>query len=84
MHALRGLPNVIDIRSIGLVAGIELASIPGKAGARAYDVFVRAFKKGLLTRTTGDIIALSPPLIIEKAQIAEIANKLSEAIKEAA
>ena len=84
MHALRGLPNVIDIRSMGLVAGIELASIPGKAGARAYDVFVRAFKKGLLTRTTGDIIALSPPLIIEKAQIAEIANKLSEAIKEAA
>ncbi len=84
MHALRGLPNVIDIRSMGVVAGIELASIPGKAGARAYDVFVRAFKKGLLTRTTGDIIALSPPLIIEKAQIAEIANKLSEAIKEAA
>ena len=84
MHALRGLPNVIDIRSMGLVAGIELGSIPGKAGARAYDVFVRAFKKGLLTRTTGDIIALSPPLIIEKAQIAEIANKLSEAIKEAA
>ncbi|MEO5762290.1 MAG: aspartate aminotransferase family protein [Vicinamibacteria bacterium] len=84
MHALRDLPNVIDIRNMGLVAGIELASIPGKVGARAYDVFVRAFKKGLLTRTTGDIIALSPPLIIEKAQIAEIANKLSEAIKEAA
>ncbi|MEO8362056.1 MAG: aspartate aminotransferase family protein [Vicinamibacteria bacterium] len=84
MHALRGLPNVIDIRNMGLVAGIELSSIPGKIGARAYAVFVRAFKKGLLTRTTGDIIALSPPLIIEKAQIAEMATKLSEAIKEAA
>ncbi len=84
MHALRGLPNVIDIRNMGLVAGIELASIPGKVGARAFDVFVRAFKKGLLIRTSGDIIALSPPLIVEKAQIAEIANKLSEAIKEAA
>ena len=84
MHSLKGLPNVIDIRNLGLVAGIELASIPGKVGARAYDVFVRAFKKGLLIRTTADIIALSPPLIIEKEQIAEIATKLSEAIKEAA
>jgi beta-alanine--pyruvate transaminase len=84
VHSLRGIPNVIDIRNLGLVAGVELSSIPGRAGARAYDVFVRAFKKGLLIRTTGDIIALSPPLIIEKAQIAEIANKLSEAIREAA
>ena len=84
MHSLRALPNVIDIRNMGLVAGIELSSIPGKVGARAYDVFVRAFKKGLLIRTTADIIALSPPLIIEKAQVSEIANKLSEAIKEAA
>jgi beta-alanine--pyruvate transaminase len=84
MHSLRGLPNVIDIRNMGLVAGVELSSIAGKVGARAYDVFVRAFKKGLLIRTTGDIIALSPPLIIEKEQIAEIANKLSESIREAA
>jgi len=84
MHALKGLPHIIDIRNLGLVAGIELASIPGKVGARAYDVFVRAFKKGLLIRTTADIIALSPPLIVEKEQIGEIANKLSEAIKEAA
>ena len=84
MHSLRSAPNVIDIRNLGLVAGIELSSIPGKVGARAYDVFVRAFHKGLLIRTTADIIALSPPLIIEKAQIGEIADKLSEAIKEAA
>ncbi len=84
MHSLRSVSNVIDIRNMGLVAGIELSSIPGKVGARAYDVFVRAFRKGLLIRTTADIIALSPPLIIEKAQITEIANKLSESIKEAA
>ncbi len=84
MHSLRSVTNVIDIRNLGLVAGIELSSIPGKVGARAYDVFVRAFKKGLLIRTAGDVIALSPPLIIEKAHIAEIASKLSEAIKEAA
>jgi beta-alanine--pyruvate transaminase len=84
MHSLRGAPNVIDIRNLGLVAGIEFASIPGKPGARAYDIFVRAFRKGLLIRTTGDIVALSPPLIIEKEQISEIANKLSEAIAEVA
>ena len=84
VHGLRGLPNVIDIRNLGLVAGIELESIPGKVGARAYDVFIRAFKKGLLLRTTGDIIALSPPLIIEREHMAEIANKLSDAIREAA
>ena len=84
LHGLQGLPNVIDIRNLGLVAGVELASIPGKVGARAYDVFLRAFKSGLLVRTTGDIVALSPPLIIEKAQIGEIANKLSDAIKSAA
>ena len=84
MHSLRSLSNVIDIRNMGLVAGIELSSIPGKVGARAYDVFVRAFQKGLLIRTTGDIIALSPPLIVEKEHIAEMATKLSEAIREAA
>ena len=84
MHSLRGVPNVIDIRNMGLVAGIELASIPGKVGARAYDVFVRAFRKGLLIRTTGDIIVFFLLLIIEKAYIAEMANKLSEAIREAA
>ena len=84
LHGLKGLRNVIDIRNLGLVAGIELASIPTKVGARAFDVFLRAFKSGLLVRTTGDIIALSPPLIIEKRQIDEIANKLAEAIKQAA
>ena len=52
--------------------------------ARAYDIFVRAFHKGLLVRTAGDVIALSPPLIVEKAHIAEIAQILTEAIKEAA
>ena len=84
LHSLKGLPNVIDIRNLGLVGGVELESIPGRVGARAYDVFIRAFKSGLLIRTTGDTIALSPPLIIEKAQIDEIASKLSDAIKEAA
>ena len=73
MHAA---PHVIDIRTIGLIAGIELASRDGQLGARAYEAFVKAFEKGLLIRVTGDIIALSPPLILEGAQIDEIASTL--------
>ncbi|WEZ82703.1 aspartate aminotransferase family protein [Rhizobium sp. 32-5/1] len=84
MHALKGLPNVIDIRTIGLIAGIELSSREGAIGARAYDVFVDCFEKGLLIRVTGDIIAFSPPLIIEKSQIGEIVSMLGDALKCAA
>jgi beta-alanine--pyruvate transaminase len=80
-HALKGLPNVIDIRNLGLVAAVELAPRPGRPMTRAYDVFVRCFEKGLLIRTTGDIIALSPPLIIERHQIDQLFEILSEAIK---
>jgi beta-alanine--pyruvate transaminase len=69
VHALRGLPHVIDLRNIGLMAGIEFEPRPGKPGTRAYDAFVKAFEQGLLIRTTGDIIALSPPLTVEKSEI---------------
>ena len=81
VHSLRGLPHVIDIRNLGLVAGIELESIPGKPSARAFDCFVRCFEQGVLIRTTGDIIALSPPLIIEKRQIDELIGKLAEVLR---
>ncbi|NTS33742.1 aspartate aminotransferase family protein [Phyllobacterium sp. BT25] len=84
MHSLNGLPNVIDIRTIGLVAGIELAPRADAAGARGYDVFVDCFNKGLLVRVTGDTIALSPPLIVEKEQIDTMASMLGDAIKRAA
>ena len=82
VHSLKGLPHVIDIRNIGLVAGIELAAIPGKPGARGFDCFLRCYEKGLLTRNTGDIIALSPPLIIEKHQIDQIIEMLTDILKE--
>ncbi len=72
VHSLKGLPNVIDIRSLGLVGGIELAPRPGEPGRRAYDAFVAAFEEGALIRVTGDIIALSPPLIINEAQIEQM------------
>jgi beta-alanine--pyruvate transaminase len=80
-HALRGLPHVIDIRSIGMMAGIELAPLPGKIGTRAFAAFQQAFEQGLLIRVTGDTIALSPPLIIEKKHIDELFGKLAEILK---
>jgi len=69
VHSLKGLPNVIDLRNIGLIAGIELAPRPGAPTARAFEAFLKAYEAGLLIRTTGDTIALSPPLIIEKSHI---------------
>ena len=82
LHSLKDLPHVIDIRNIGLIGAIELESIPGEPTKRAFSAFIKAFEKGLLIRTTGDIIALSPPLIIEKAQIDEIFDTLSGILKE--
>ena len=64
----KDLPNVIDIRNFGLIGAIELSPRDGKPGARAYDVFTKCFHdKDLLIRTTGDVIALSPPLILEQS-----------------
>ena len=80
-HELRGLPHVVDIRSYGLILGLELAAIPGKAGTRGFEVFTRCFERGVLVRQTGDIIALSPPLIIEKAQIDQIFATLAEVLR---
>jgi beta-alanine--pyruvate transaminase len=75
-HSLRGLPHVIDVRNIGLVAGIELEPIANQPTARAFNAFLRCFEKNLLIRTTGETIALSPPLIIDKAQIDQIFGTL--------
>jgi beta-alanine--pyruvate transaminase len=80
-HSLRGLPHIVDIRTIGMIVGIELASIPGKVGARATEAFQRAFDDGILIRVTGDIIALSPPLVIEKKHIDELFGKLAAILK---
>src|SRR5579883_1812966 len=83
-HALRGLPNVIDIRTIGLVAGIELEPRADAPGARAYDVFLDCFAQGVLIRTTGDTVALSPPLIVDRAQIDQIFDLLGRALRRVA
>jgi beta-alanine--pyruvate transaminase len=84
VHALRGLPHVIDIRNYGLVAGIELEPIAGSQTARAFGIFLKCFERGLLIRTTGDTIALSPSLIIENAHLDELFGVLSQALREAA
>ncbi len=81
MHSLRGLANVIDIRNAGLIAGIELSPRAGKPTDRAVRVFQRCFDAGLLIRTTGDIIALSPPLIVETAHVDRIVETLGDAIR---
>jgi beta-alanine--pyruvate transaminase len=80
-HAMRSLPGVIDVRNIGLIAGIELEPRAGKAGARAMEVFRWCFDNGLLARVTGDIVALSPPLIIEKPHVDRIFGTLSDALR---
>jgi len=80
VHSLKGLPAVIDLRNYGLIAGIELEPIPGKPTARAFEVFQRCFERGILVRTTGDIIALSPPLIIERGQVDELFGTLAEVL----
>ncbi len=83
VHSLRGLPSVIDIRNYGLVAGIELDPVAGSPGARAFGIFLKCFERGLLIRTTGDIVALSPALVIEPKHIDEMIGILSQALKEA-
>jgi beta-alanine--pyruvate transaminase len=81
VHSLRESPYVIDIRNIGLVGGIELESIPGSPGKRAFDIFRECFQRGVLIRTTGDIIALSPPLIVEESHIDQAISTIADVLK---
>jgi beta-alanine--pyruvate transaminase len=84
VHSLRGEPHVIDVRNFGLVAGIELAPLPGQPTKRAFDIFLDCWQQGMLMRTTGDILALSPPLIVEPGQIDQIVETLRRAIRRVA
>jgi beta-alanine--pyruvate transaminase len=80
LHGLKGLPNVVDIRNVGLVGAIELAPRAGEPGKRAFEAFLAAYQRGLLIRVTGEIIALSPPLTIQKPEIGAIADHLRTVI----
>jgi beta-alanine--pyruvate transaminase len=81
LHSLRDCPNVIDIRNLGLIGAIELKPIDGEPTKRAFNAFLEAYNDGLLIRTTGDIIALSPPLIITTEQIDELFDKLRKVLE---
>jgi beta-alanine--pyruvate transaminase len=84
LHSLRDEPNVIDVRNIGLVGGIELKPLDGQPAKRAFNIFLDCWEQGLLIRTTGDTIALSPPLIIESNHIERIIDTLRGALRRAA
>jgi len=81
LHSLKGLPHVLDIRNLGLIGAVELEPIAGSPTKRAFSAFVKAFEQGILIRTTGDIIAMSPPLIVEKTHIDTLIGKLAEILK---
>jgi beta-alanine--pyruvate transaminase len=79
---LRDLPNVLDIRTLGLTAGIDLAARPDAPGRRAYDAMVNAFhEENLVIRVTGDTIALTPPLIVGESEIADMFERVARVIK---
>ena len=80
LHSLKGTRNVIDIRNMGLIGAVELEPIAGQPTKRAFSAFLKAYEKGILIRTTGDIIAMSPPLIISKAEIDRLIGTLKEVL----
>jgi beta-alanine--pyruvate transaminase len=81
LHSLKGEPHVIDVRNIGLVGAIELEPIAGQPTKRAFSAFLKCFEDGYLIRTTGDIIAMSPPLIVTEAQIGELIDGVRTALR---
>ena len=81
VHSLRGLPHVIDIRDIGLIGAIEFEPFPDEPGRRAHARFVEAFNRGILVRATGEVIALAPPLIIDKSEIDQLIGTLADVLK---
>ena len=81
VHSLKGLPHVIDIRNLGLIAGVELEPIAGEPTKRAFAAFLDAYENNVMIRTTGDIIAMSPPLIIEKSHIDTLIGTVADVLK---
>ena len=81
LHSLKGEPNVIDVRNIGLIGAVELQGIEGQPTARAMQIFRECYDNGLIVRTTGDTLAFSPPLIIEKEQIDFLVDTVKSALR---
>ncbi len=83
LHSLKDHPGVIDIRNTGMVGAIELEPIEGAPSKRAFNAFLDSYEAGLLTRVTGDVIALSPPLIAEKSHVDQIIGTVGDVLKAA-
>ncbi|MGC9371057.1 MAG: aspartate aminotransferase family protein [Paracoccaceae bacterium] len=81
LHSLKGTRHVIDIRNMGLIGAVELEPIAGEPTKRAFSAFLKAYEKGIMIRTTGDIIAMSPPLIIEKEHIDQLIGTLKDVLE---
>jgi len=82
---LQDAPNVLDVRTVGLVGAVELAPNPDGAGVRGFEVMERLFhEEGMMARISADTIAISPPLIVSEAEIGEIVEKLSRVLKKVA
>ncbi len=82
MHsALKGLPNVVGIRTLGLAGAVELSSIAGAPGKRAYDIFLDCYHHGVMVRAAGDNLVLCPPYIVDKTQIEQMVGTLAASIK---
>jgi beta-alanine--pyruvate transaminase len=84
VHSLRGVAHILDVRNYGLIGAVDLEPRAGKPGARAFEVFLKCFERGVMVRQTGDTIAMSPPLIIESKQIARLVETLESVIRETA
>ena len=81
VHSLKGIPNVIDIRNFGLAAGVELEPRGGRPGERGFEVFRACFEQGILSRVTGDTLALAPAMIAEKPHIDQLVETLGRVIR---
>ena len=81
VHSLKGLPQVVDVRNFGLMCAIELSPVSGQPGARAYELFLKVYEKGVLVRSSGETIVLSPPLIATKKHVDEIVGTIGDVLK---
>ena len=80
LHSLKGAKHVIDIRNQGLVGAVELTPRAGAPGARGFETYLRCYEKGVLVRSTGDIMAIAPALIVEEKHVDQIVSTLREAL----
>jgi beta-alanine--pyruvate transaminase len=80
-HALRDAPHVVDIRNIGLLAAIDVVPRDGAPGARGAECAKHCFDDGVLIRSSGDTLVLSPPLVISENEIEMVFATIRRALE---